>query len=40
VQTYGGNYYRFVGSLEKIKAKTKALGQKWLKGLNQVQNFT
>jgi len=39
VQTYGGNYYRFVGSLEKIKAKTQALGQKWLKGLNQVQKL-
>jgi REP element-mobilizing transposase RayT len=39
VQTYGGNYYRFVGSLDKIKAKTKALGQKWLKGLHQVQKL-
>ncbi len=39
VQAYGSNYYRFVGSIEKIKAKTKALGQKWLKGLNQVQKL-
>ncbi len=39
VQQYGGTYYRFVGCLDKIKAKTKALGQQWLKGLNQVQKL-
>jgi len=39
VQSFGGYYYRFVGSLEKIKEKTKALGQQWLKGINQIQNL-
>ena len=39
VQQYGGNYYRFVGCLNKIKEKTKDLGQHWLKGLNQVQKL-
>ncbi|MFT6732844.1 MAG: REP element-mobilizing transposase RayT [Polaribacter sp.] len=39
VQAYGSNYYRFVGSLEKIKDQTKLLGQKWIKGLNQIQKL-
>jgi hypothetical protein len=39
VQAYDSNYYRFVGSLEKIKGQTKSLGQKWLKGLNQIQKL-
>ncbi|MBV1908925.1 MAG: hypothetical protein KUG78_06350, partial [Kangiellaceae bacterium] len=37
VQNYGSNYYRFVGSIEKIREKTKALGQQWLKGVHSVQ---
>lgn len=39
VQTYGSSYYRFVGSIDKIKAKTNSLGQQWLKGLKQVQQL-
>ena len=39
VQAYGSSYYRFVGSIEKIKEKSKELGLKWLKGLNQVQKL-
>jgi REP element-mobilizing transposase RayT len=34
VQNYETRYYRFVGSIEKLKEKTKALGKKWLKGIN------
>jgi len=39
VQAYESHYYRFVGSIEKIKAKAKALGQQWVKGINQVQKL-
>ncbi|PHS20559.1 MAG: hypothetical protein COA86_01015 [Kangiella sp.] len=37
VQNYGSNYYRFVGSVEKIKEKTKSLGRQWLKGVHAIQ---
>jgi putative transposase len=39
VKSYGGRYYRFVGNIEKLKAKTKELGQQWLKGINQAQQL-
>ena len=39
VQSYGSRYYRFVGSLEQLKAKAQALGQQWLKGVNQAQKL-
>ena len=37
VQNYESNYYRFVGSIKKLKEKTKTLGRKWLKGINSCQ---
>jgi hypothetical protein len=39
VQSYAINYFRFVGCIEKLKDKTKALGQQWLKGVNQIQKL-
>ncbi len=39
VQHYESRYYRFVGSLENMKEKTKALGKKWLKGINSIQEL-
>jgi putative transposase len=39
VQAYGSNYYRFVGSIKKIKVKAKSLGQQWIKGIKQVQKL-
>ena len=39
VQAYGSRYYRFVGSVEQLKAKAQALGQQWLKGINHVQKL-
>jgi hypothetical protein len=39
VQSYGSGYYRFVGSMAKLKAKSKELGQQWLKGINQAQQL-
>jgi len=39
VQDYGSHYYRFVGSIEQIKQKTKELKLKWLKGINQINQL-
>jgi hypothetical protein len=39
VQNYETRYYRFVGSIEKLKEKTKALGKKWLKGINSSKDL-
>ena len=39
VQSYGNRYYRFVGCVERLKAKAQALGQQWLKGINQAQKL-
>jgi len=39
VQRFGGNYHRFVGCIEKMKRKTEALGQQWLKGITQIQKL-
>jgi hypothetical protein len=39
VQNYETSYYRFVGSIEKLKEKTKVLGKKWLKGFNSSQDL-
>ncbi|PCI69199.1 MAG: transposase [Gammaproteobacteria bacterium] len=39
VQNYESSYYRFVGSIKKIKEKTKTLGRKWLKGINSCQEL-
>jgi len=39
VQSFGGNYYRFVGNLDRLKDKTKELGQQWVKGVQQVQSL-
>ncbi|MGB0496061.1 MAG: hypothetical protein ACPGJI_06875, partial [Kangiellaceae bacterium] len=36
-QNYESSYYRFVGSIEKLKEKTKSLGKKWLLGINASQ---
>jgi hypothetical protein len=38
-QNYETSYYRFVGNIEKLKEKTKALGNKWLKGINSSQEL-
>ena len=37
VQSFGSNYYRFVGCFETLKQKSKALGLKWLKGIKSSQ---
>jgi len=39
VQSFGGNYYRFVRNLDRLKDKTKELGLKWLKGVQQIQSL-
>ncbi len=39
VQFFGGHYYRFVGNLDRLKEKTKALGRQWLKGIRPIQSL-
>jgi putative transposase len=39
VKSYGSRYYRFVGNIEKLKAKSQALGLQWLKGITQAQRL-
>ena len=39
VQSFGGNYYRFVGNLDKLKEKMKQLGRHWLKGIKPIQSL-
>ncbi len=39
VQSYESRYHRFVGSFEILKAKTKELGQHWLKGITQAERL-
>lgn len=39
IQTYGENNFRFVGSIDKLKAKTLQLQQNWLKGIHSIQKL-
>ncbi len=37
VQSFGGKDYRLVGSLDRLKEKTRELGRQWLKGIHPIQ---
>ena len=39
VQTFGENYYQFVGNVDRLKEKTKKLGRQWLKGIQPIQDL-
>ena len=39
VQSFGHNYYGFVGNLQRLKKKIRTLNQKWMKGINQIQSL-